>query len=380
MLTIKKNRGNDMRSYSMRSKLLSLHLILTIMISHMDVFTSDQVFFSSAVKDPNGHKTNPFILEVKQYLCPSLGRNAFSVVPQVFDITQDILWRVVQGLRVYLKNEIEIFLKEIVLRILEMRSASNLQRYSLLKGVLQLCEDPQTLVDVYLNYDCDRQALDNIYERLVNVLSKITTAHNHPNTNSKDYDSHGIEAIHSHHSSSAAIPPPLTTATILHSDKQNQQTIMPESAIRFKSLECLVAVLRSLVAWYSNNSVSITANNNNKDEDTPRASEDQSMLTNHSNSSVSRLSSPGMNNSSTAVNALPPNSRLDDPEEFENLKHRKQMLQEGVRQFNWKPKKGIATLARGGFLNVEDPISVAQFLLNTEGLNKTLIGDFLGEG
>jgi brefeldin A-inhibited guanine nucleotide-exchange protein len=87
-----------------------------------------------------------------------------------------------------------------------------------------------------------------------------------------------------------------------------------------------------------------------------------------------------MNNSSTAVNALPPNSRLDDPEEFENLKHRKQMLQEGVRQFNWKPKKGIATLARGGFLNVEDPISVAQFLLNTEGLNKTLIGDFLGEG
>lgn len=373
-----------MRSYSMRSKLLSLHLILTIIMSHVDVFTSEDVFFSAAVLDPSGHKANPFILEVKQYLCPSLGRNAFSVVPQVFDITHEILWRVVQGLRVYLKNEIEIFLKEIVLRILEMRNASNQQKFSLLKGVLRICEDPQTLVDVYLNYDCDREALDNIYERLVNVLSKITTSHNQP-TNGKDFDNHPdpISSVHAGiHSHSIVIPPPLTTATILHSDKQNAQSAMPESAIRFKSLECLVAVLRSLVGWYSNNSVSITAGGvTKKDDDTPRASEDQSStsLTNLSNTSVSRLNSPGTNSSSTALNSGS-SSRLDDPEEFENLKHRKQLLQEGVRQFNWKPKKGLAVLAQNGFLNLQDHRSVAQFLLSTEGLNKTMIGEYLGDG
>ncbi|RCI05462.1 guanine nucleotide exchange protein for ADP-robosylation factor [Rhizopus stolonifer] len=372
--SIQSEWGNDMRSYSMRSKLLSLHLILTIMMSHMDVFTSEEVFFSNTTE----HKVNPFILEVKQYLCPSIGRNAFSVVPQVFDITHEILWRVVQGLRVYLKSEIEIFLKEIVLRILEMRNASNQQKFSLLKGVLRICEDPQTLVDVYLNYDCDRAALDNIYERLVNVLSKVTTSHNHP-TNGKDFDNHPdpISSTHVNHAhASVVIPPPLTTATILHSDKQNAQTAMPESAIRFKSLECLVGVLKSLVSWYQNNSVSITAGQNNQEEDTPRASEDHASLTTHSNSSVSRF------NSSSASTPLTTGSstRLDDPEAFENLKHRKQLLQEGVRQFNWKPEKGINALANNGFLNKEDPHSVARFLLNTEGLNKTQIGEYLGEG
>ncbi|CEP17156.1 hypothetical protein [Parasitella parasitica] len=381
--SIQSEWGNDMRSYSMRSKLLSLHLILTIMMSHMDVFISEDVYFSAAVRDPSGHRANPFILEVKQYLCPSLGRNAFSVVPQVFDITHEILWRVVQGLRIYLKNEIEIFLKEIVLRILEMRNASNQQKFSLLKGVLRICEDPQTLVDIYLNYDCDREALDNIYERLVNVLSKITTAHYHPSSG-KDYDTSHPDPISSVHAGvhahpSVVIPPPLTTATILYSDKQNAQAAMPESAIRFKSLECLVAVLRSLVSWYSNNSVSITAGQNaKKDEDTPRASEDHSITT-HANTSSTRLTSSTANGSSTALNTGS-SSRLDDPEEFENLKHRKQLLQEGVRQFNWKPKKGLAVLSSNGFLDLKDHRSVASFLLTTEGLNKTQIGEYLGEG
>lgn len=361
----------------MRSKLLSLHLILTIMMTHIDAFTSEDVFFSFAAPDA---RHNPFILEVKQYLCPSIGRNAFSVVPQVFDTTHEILWRVVQGLRVYLKSEIEIFLKEIVLRILEMRTASNQQKFSLLRGLLRICEDSQTLVDIYLNYDCDRAALDNIYERLVNVLSKVTTSHNQP-TSGKDYDSHPdpITSKHAGHDRSFAIPPPLTTQNILNTDKQNSQLAMPESAIRFKSLECLVAVLRSLVGWYTNNSVSITAGDAaKKDEDTPRASEDQQALTSHSNLSNSRLSSPVTNGSSTNLNNS--SSRLDDPEEFENLKHRKQLLQEGIRQFNWKPKKGLAVLANNGFLNLQDPKSVAQFLLNTEGLNKTQIGEYLGEG
>ncbi|CAO3687700.1 unnamed protein product [Rhizopus stolonifer] len=371
--SIQSEWGNDMRSYSMRSKLLSLHLILTIMMSHMDVFTSNQIFFSTATPEPNGNLLNPFILEVKQYLCPSLGRNAFSVVTQVFDITHEILWIVVQGLRVYLKNEIEIFFKEIVLKILEMRNASNRQRFSLLKGLLRITEDPQTLVDIYINYDCDGEALDNIYERLVHVLSKTTTSHQHQVPNGKEYDHHGNDTGAQHqniHSHSVVIPPPLTTATILNSDKQSQMTMMPESAIRFKSLECLVAVLRSLVGWYTNNSVSITAGTN-KEEYTPRESEDQSGPVSE------RLSSP--NGSSAALSNNNSTSRLDDPETFENSKHRKQLLQEGVRQFNWKPKNGITFLCNHGFLERNNPRNVALFLLNTDSLNKTVIGEYLGE-
>lgn len=100
-----------MRSYSMRSKLLSLHLILTILSSHMNVFTSPSVTFTTTLQDGStaAHRVNPFIQEIKQYLCPSLGRNAFSVVPQVFDITLEILSKVVQGLRVYLKVRSHVY-------------------------------------------------------------------------------------------------------------------------------------------------------------------------------------------------------------------------------------------------------------------------------
>ncbi|CAO3598921.1 unnamed protein product [Absidia cylindrospora] len=385
--------GNDMRSYSMRSKLLSLHLILTILTSHMNVFTSTNVMLSSSDPSAN-YRVNPFILEVKQYLCPSLGRNAFSMVTQVFDITLEILWKVVQGLKVFLKKEVEVFFKEIFLRILEMRTASYQQKFSLLKVVLRICEDPQTLVDMYLNYDCDRQALDNIYERLVNVLSKITTSHAGPN-GGKEMDNHGNSnqsGHHSLHSNSVVIPPPLTTATVHSNDKQQHGAPgTSDGAIRFKSLECLVAVLRSLVAWYNNNSVSLAADGTQEDDvATPRESEDirgsTDRLTMHSNGSASRLSpttsSTALASSTAATSTTSGNvtPRLDDPEQFENLKHRKQMLQEGIRQFNWKPKKGMAVLARNGFVDMADHTGVAQFLLSTEGLNKTMIGDYLGEG
>jgi len=42
--------------------------------------------------------------------------------------------------------------------------------YSL--NVLEICEDAQCIVDIYVNYDCDLSSA-NIFERLINDLSKI---------------------------------------------------------------------------------------------------------------------------------------------------------------------------------------------------------------
>ena len=33
--------------------------------------------------------------------------------------------------------------------------------------VRRLCADPQVIVDLYINYDCDSNAPDNIYEQCV---------------------------------------------------------------------------------------------------------------------------------------------------------------------------------------------------------------------
>lgn len=66
-----------------------------------------------------------------------------------------------------MQKEIEVFFHEIFVPILEMKT-STLKQKSVVLGMLQrLCQEPQALVEIYLNYDCDREAVDNIYEQQV---------------------------------------------------------------------------------------------------------------------------------------------------------------------------------------------------------------------
>lgn len=50
----------------------------------------------------------------------------------------------------------------------------------------------------------------------------------------------------------------------------------------------------------------------------------------------------------------------------------------GKKRFNMDPKKGIEFLIENGFLE-KTPEDIASFLMKGEGLNKTAIGEFLGE-
>ena len=64
---------------------------------------------------------------------------------------------------------------------------------------------------------------------------------------------------------------------------------------------------------------------------------------------------------------------------------RKRVLQRGVQLFNQKPKKGIAHLGEAGILATPsdtpfDPQSVALFLRRTPGLDKQIVGQYLGTG
>lgn len=83
----------------MRSKLLSLHLVLAILNSHMAVFVSSNAVILSA----SSNESTLFIQAIKQYLCLSLSRNAVSSVPQVFEASVEIFWRVLSGMRTKLK-------------------------------------------------------------------------------------------------------------------------------------------------------------------------------------------------------------------------------------------------------------------------------------
>lgn len=96
----------DLKSHAMRSKLLSLHLVLTILNTHMAIFVSP----SAIIYSSSSREATSFVQAVNQYLCLCLSRNAVSPVPQVFEISVEIFWRVISGLRTKLKVSVLVFL------------------------------------------------------------------------------------------------------------------------------------------------------------------------------------------------------------------------------------------------------------------------------
>lgn len=76
---------------------------------------------------------------------------------------------------------------------------------------------------------------------------------------------------------------------------------------------------------------------------------------------------------------------ISDPNEsttvdrFERSKLIKTELGRAVAKFNFKPKKGIKYLVDNSYLTQDNFKEIAVFLKTTEGLNKTMIGDYLGE-
>lgn len=83
----------------MRSKLLSLHLVLTVLNSHMPLFVDPGAIIYSS----SSNEATSFVQAINQYLCLSLSRNAVSPVQQVFELSVEIFWRVLSGMRTKLK-------------------------------------------------------------------------------------------------------------------------------------------------------------------------------------------------------------------------------------------------------------------------------------
>ncbi|KAJ7228691.1 hypothetical protein GGX14DRAFT_614467, partial [Mycena pura] len=361
----------DLKSHAMRSKLLSLHLVLTILNSYMPLFVDP----SAIIYSSTSHEATTLVQAVNQYLCLSLSRNAISPVPQVFELTVEIFWRVISGMRTKLKKEIEVLLHEIFIPILEMRTSTLKQKAVILGMLSRLCQDPQALVEIYLNYDCDSEAVDNIYEHLMNIISKIGSMPYAvaPQKTNEPLSPALSPTVKSHN---ATVPPSLSTNSLTVSGSAETTTMgVSDTQLKRQGLECLVAVLRSLVAWgtasgkMSDDPLSTPSTRIHPGEEMQRDSigPDQS---------VDKLSAGA---SVEALRQTTPDI-MDDPSKFESAKQKKTTLLEGIKKFNFKPKRGIQFLIDTEFIPTNSPQDIAHFLLSTDGLNKAMIGEYLGEG
>uniref|UniRef100_L7M2N7 Putative brefeldin a-inhibited guanine nucleotide-exchange protein 1 n=1 Tax=Rhipicephalus pulchellus TaxID=72859 RepID=L7M2N7_RHIPC len=308
----------DPRSHELRSKVLSLQLLLLILQNAGPVFRTNDMFVNA----------------IKQYLCVALSKNGVSSVPEVFEISVTIFLALLQNFKTHLKMQIEVFFKEIFLNILETSSSSFGHKWKVIQVLTRICADAQSVVDIYVNYDCDLNAA-NIFERLVNDLSKIAQ---------------GRQAL------------------------ELGATVHQEKSMRIKGLECLVSILKCMLEWsrdlYTNvtgnatGSTATGANNAAGSGTTLEAPEEEDR------SLVSHGGSCNSLNSAT--------SSCNIPEQLEVLKQQKEIMEQGIDLFNRKPKRGLQFLQEHGLVGPR-PWDIAEFFHSDERLDKKQIGDFLGE-
>ncbi|XP_058817633.1 brefeldin A-inhibited guanine nucleotide-exchange protein 1 [Topomyia yanbarensis] len=316
----------DPKSHELRSKILSLHLLLSILQNAGPVFRSNEMF----------------IMAIKQYLCVALSKNGGSSVPEVFELSLSIFVALLSNFKTHLKKQIEVFFKEIFLNILEATSSSFEHKWMVIQALTRICADAQSVVDIYVNYDCDFSAA-NLFERLVNDLSKIAQ---------------GRQAL------------------------ELGTSVNQEKSMRIRGLECVVSILKCMVEWSKDLYVNPNSQTTLGDPPPPpssavigvsRSSEEiHDPLKSHGGSSLS-INSVGSTNTSGGNREV-----LDLPEELEERKQRKEVMETGIDMFNRKPKKGIQFLQERALLGVtvED---VAKWLHEEERLDKTQVGDYLGE-
>lgn len=85
----------DTRGQAMRSKLISLHLVQTLLNNNIAVFTSPLC----TIRNTKNNEPTDFLQAIKYYLCLSITRNGASSVDRVFDVCCEIFWLMIKYMR-----------------------------------------------------------------------------------------------------------------------------------------------------------------------------------------------------------------------------------------------------------------------------------------
>ncbi|KAJ6378365.1 hypothetical protein OIU78_028582 [Salix suchowensis] len=250
---------------------------------------------------------------------------------QVLSISISAIAMILMVLRCDQAISMSFTVEEQLVKILENVVQPNFQqKIIVLRFVDKLCVDSQILVDIFINYDCDINS-SNIFERMVNGLLKTAQG-----------------------------APPGTATTLLPPQ---------EVTMKLEAMKSLVAILKSMGDWM-NKQLHIPDPHSAKKPD-----------------AAENIPGPGSlpmanGNGDEAVEGLDSHSETSteasDVSTIEQQRAYKLEFQEGISLFKRNPKKGIEFLINANKLgnSVEE---IAAFLKNTSGLNKTLIGDYIGE-
>lgn len=349
----------DMRSHAARQKLLTLHLIHTILKDNIDIFLNKDVVLLSSKSE----KHTRLVDAIRPSLSQALSRNATSSLAPVFELSIEIFWLLVANLRSDFRKEISIFFETIYFPIGEIKTSTPHHKRYLLAIIERLCNDSRCLIEFYLNYDCVSKMPD-ICDMLINYLTKlalarvdVTAAQQIAYKEKKRqgialYDVSKIGELNSARISSRPPEPDVYASFPL------------EYALKVTSLNCFVAFLRSLNSWCQKGALG------------SRSSQSKS----HPSSAPFSPTSSRDNSRNTSFVAAQGSRATDDNddyEQFESQRQRKKLFAEGSRRFTQKPAKAIKFFIENGFLKSDSVEDIASFLRENDSFDKAAIGEYL---
>src|SRR3546814_18087217 len=98
--------------------------------------------------------------------------NCTSNVQEVVGLSLRVFVALVEHFKAHLKSEIEVFVTNIFLKILESEYSTFDHKMRVLEVFDIMCQDPNALGEFFVNYDCDFDAID-LYRSIIPALSRI---------------------------------------------------------------------------------------------------------------------------------------------------------------------------------------------------------------
>ncbi|ODV89409.1 hypothetical protein CANCADRAFT_139370 [Tortispora caseinolytica NRRL Y-17796] len=364
---------NDLRSQELRSKLLTLNIVYTILDRYADVFASENIKMQ---KRKHPYESQTLLMSTESFICSCLAKNASNPLPQIFETSAEIFYILLTKLRPHFKFELSLFLAEIYLPVLENKTfTANQKRYTMYI-FKRLASKAKFWVEIYLNYDCDSQ-LPNIYERFVDILCRMSSVSLSLSASTEAHYNDGYSSL----KPLGVIPsfPSSLATNFLSSFAYSTDIGIPiDYYMKRESIDFIVVMLRAQYAW-ARPDIAATPSTGSISARS-RSASSLSAAGPPAESAHGSLRSPSGTHMDIPVTLTQGSFNSDDPEQFESLKLQKKTLDNAIKLFNFKPKKGLELLIKEKIIAENDPKLIAEFLISTPGIDKQVLGEYLGEG
>ena len=250
----------------------------------------------------------------------------------------------------HLKQDIEVFMSNVFFRVLESQNSSFKQKALVLESLRSLCKDPVLLTQIFLNYDCDFDAM-NLYKDIVHMLTKL-----------------GGKA----------------TATAPSSSKRDSEQ---DFELSLAAMECLVTILKAFLR-----ALGLPAGEQQEDSresagarirgmlqldsalapvaevvDAPSAEAD-SVVSDDNSGLAASIETP-VQGSDVAVKIV---------DAFDRKRNAEQNFEIGAVKFTLSLKSGLNFFIENGFVERDARQVAIFFLANKDKLDKTQMGEALG--